>query len=59
MVLAGMGLELGMVTAALTLGGWWLDQKFATEPWLMLLGLAIGMIGGTYKMYRIGKKSFD
>ncbi len=59
MVLAGAGLELGMATVALMLGGWWLDQKLATDPWLMLTGLAIGMIGGTYNVYRLSKKYFD
>ena len=54
----GAGLELGMTTALLTVGGWWLDQRWRPEPWLMIAGLAIGLIGGTYNVWRIGKRYF-
>ena len=40
------GLELGIAVALGTLGGHWLDGKFGTEPWLLLVGLVIGLIAG-------------
>ena len=40
------GLELGIAVALCTLGGHWLDGKFGTEPWLLLVGLVIGLIAG-------------
>lgn len=59
LALAGAGLELGLVIAAMTLGGWWLDQKMGTRPWLMVIGLAVALIGGTYNVYRQGKRYFE
>jgi len=34
------------------LGGWWLDRKLGSEPWLTLLGVAIGAVGGFVWIYR-------
>lgn len=30
--------------------GWWLDGKFGTSPWLLLLGIAFGAAGGFYSL---------
>ncbi|MEE9212860.1 MAG: AtpZ/AtpI family protein [Phycisphaeraceae bacterium] len=59
MVLVGAGVELGGVVAVLTLGGWWLDARWDTEPWLMFAGLAVGLVGGTYNVWRIAKRFFS
>jgi F0F1-type ATP synthase assembly protein I len=59
MLMLGAGMELGLVTAVLTFGGVWLDEKLDTGPWLMFLGLAIGLIGGTYNAWRMSKRVFD
>lgn len=40
------GLELGISVALGALLGWWLDGKFGTKPWLMLVFLIIGVIAG-------------
>ncbi len=56
--LAGAGMELAGVMGVLTVGGWWLDEKYATGPWLMFAGLVAGMVGGTYNVWRIGRKYF-
>jgi hypothetical protein len=58
LTLIGSGFEFAGVVTLLTLGGWWLDGKFATRPWLMLLGLLVGTIGGIYRLYLEGKRSF-
>lgn len=49
---AGLGLELAGAVAGLTLLGYWLDGRWGTAPWLMLAGLAIGLVGGTYNLLR-------
>ena len=49
---AGLGLELAGAVAGLTLLGYWLDGRWGTAPWLMLAGLAIGLLGGTYNLLR-------
>jgi F0F1-type ATP synthase assembly protein I len=59
MSLLGAGVELAAVVGIGTLGGWWLDAKCGTTPWLMIAGLAIGLVGEVYKLWRIGRRFFD
>lgn len=58
MALLGAGLEMAAAVVVLTLAGWWGDGKLGTSPWLLLTGLALGMIGGTYKLWRLGRRFF-
>jgi F0F1-type ATP synthase assembly protein I len=57
--LLGVGMELGMVVAVMSLGGWWVDRKLDTSPWFLLLGLGIATIGGMYNLYRQSKRYFE
>ena len=50
--MATAGIELGLIFLILALGGWWLDRKLGTSPWLLLLGCAIGIVGGLYRLVR-------
>lgn len=34
-------------------GGQWLDKKFGTDPWLMMLGLFLGVGAGFYNLFRV------
>lgn len=52
------GIEFTAVTSALAGIGWWLDSKWGTDPYLMIVGLAMGLIGGTYKLWRLGRIFF-
>jgi F0F1-type ATP synthase assembly protein I len=54
----GLGVEFADVVAILALGGWWLDGKFGTEPWLLLVGLFVATVGGLYNLWKIGKQYF-
>jgi F0F1-type ATP synthase assembly protein I len=58
MLLVGAGFEFTAVIGVLTLLGWWLDGRWGTTPGLLLTGLAIGFVGGIYKLYRTGKRFF-
>jgi len=58
LTMASAGLELAGIMAVLVLGGWWLDAKLTTSPWLMIVGLAIGAVGGLYNLWRRGKRFF-
>ena len=49
----GAGLELSMVIGGMAYGGYWLDQKFATEPWLLLTCLMRGIFGGSWHTIKI------
>jgi len=33
-------------------GGYWLDGKFGTKPWLSLLGFAVGLAAGILNVVR-------
>ncbi len=49
---AGVGLQFaGSILLFLYLGQW-LDRRFGTAPWLLLLGVLVGAGGGFYSIYR-------
>jgi F0F1-type ATP synthase assembly protein I len=49
---AGLGFQLAATLALFTLGGWWLDERFGTSPWLLLLGVLLGFGGGLYALLK-------
>ncbi len=52
----GLGLQV-LVGAALGFGvGTWIDHKFHTNPWGLLIGLFIGLAAGMYQMIREGMR---
>jgi len=54
----GIGLELSMVIGGLGYAGYWLDEKFGSDPWLLLTGVFLGISGGSWhaiKMANGGK----
>ncbi len=55
-MLTTVGTQL-VVSIALGVGfGLWLDGKFGTKPWLMLLFLIFGVIAGFRNVYRMAVK---
>jgi ATP synthase protein I len=50
--LAGVGIEFAAAVAGLTLLGYWIDRRFGSAPWGVLIGAAIGLVGGTYNLIR-------
>ncbi len=59
MSIAGAGFEFAAALAVFMFLGWLGDQAWGTEPWLMLAGLGVGMVGGTYKLWRFGRRFFS
>ena len=59
MAFVGAGFEFAAVTAIMAGIGWWLDRTWGTDPWLLITGLGIGVIGGMYKLWRQGRRFFD
>ncbi len=57
---AGRASSIGIELAAGTLmglgGGWWLDKKFGTDPYLTLLGLIIGAMAGFKALLQVAKQ---
>ena len=55
-----LGIQLAIAVVAFFFLGRWLDQALGTAPWLMIVGLFIGIVGGLTQFFRtanaIGKK---
>lgn len=49
---AGAGFELAGAVGALCLLGYWVDRKFDTSPWGILIGAVVGIVGGLYNLIR-------
>lgn len=45
-------MELAAAVALLTLIGWWVDGRFGTAPWGVLVGSLLGLVGGMYNLIR-------
>lgn len=54
--LAGVGVEFIVAFAGCAWLGWWLDKKFATAPWLLITGCAIGFATGLWSLIRAAQK---
>jgi F0F1-type ATP synthase assembly protein I len=50
--LASVGIELGLTVVVLAIGGWWVDKKLGTTPWLMLVGCFVGIVGGLVRLVK-------
>jgi F0F1-type ATP synthase assembly protein I len=51
--LMGLGLQFVIAILLCLYGGMWLDAKFHTAPWLMLIGALLGAGAGFYSMVRV------
>lgn len=49
---AGMGVELGGAIIGFTLLGLWIDHRFGTQPKGVMIGAALGIVGGMYNFIR-------
>lgn len=58
LTMVGVGMEFAGVVLVLTLGGWWLDSKWGSSPLCTLIGLGVGLVGGVYNLWRVGKRFF-
>jgi F0F1-type ATP synthase assembly protein I len=47
-----MGIQLALAVVVFFFLGRWLDTIFDCAPWLMITGLAIGIIGGLIQFFR-------
>lgn len=51
--LTGVGFFIGGSILLGVLGGLWLDNKFGTNPILVIVGLILGLIVAFYGIYRM------
>lgn len=47
-----IGMELAITVVLGYYGGQYLDQRFATGPWLMLAGVLVGLAAGIVGVYK-------
>lgn len=51
-VYMGLGLQFAAAILAFAFLGQWLDRRWGTDPWLLLVGVFLGAGGGFYSIYR-------
>lgn len=49
---SSLGIELAMWIVLGIAFGFWLESKWFSKPWGILLGLALGIFGGARSLYR-------
>jgi ATP synthase protein I len=52
-IYGAIGFQLAAAVVGGLLFGSWLDKKFNTPPWLTLIGLLLGSIGGFYNLLKL------
>lgn len=57
MRLATVGIELSVSILIGALGGQWLDGKLGTKPWLMIVGLVLGVTAGFRSLIRTAQRA--
>jgi F0F1-type ATP synthase assembly protein I len=50
-------MELVAAVAGLTLAGYWIDRRNDSSPWGVLVGAAIGIVGGLWNLIRQGLRA--
>jgi ATP synthase protein I len=48
----GVGLQFAGAIVLFLFAGRWVDSKLGTEPWFLLLGVLVGLVGGFLSLYR-------
>lgn len=52
-IYGAVGIQLALAVIGGLLLGNYADQKLGTAPWLTLIGLVVGFVGGFYNLIRI------
>lgn len=52
-IYGAVGIQLALAVVAGLFLGRTLDNKWGTTPWLTLIGLTLGFVGGLYNLVRI------
>ncbi len=52
----GMGMQLAAAMVVFGAVGWYADKAWGTTPWLMVVGLVAGAVGGMINLIRISTR---
>lgn len=55
---SSVGVEFAAAVGGFALVGYWIDAKYASEPWGLLIGVTLGLTGGTYNLIRSSLAAF-
>lgn len=59
MRVAGVGTEFAAAVGGLAFFGYWIDNRFDSRPWALLIGVGVGLVGGTYNLIRRSMAAFE
>ncbi len=57
--LSGLGMELAAAVVGFSLLGYWIDRRFETEPWGILICAFIGIVGGLYNFVLAARQAME
>ena len=57
MAMSGMGFDLLAAVIGFTFIGYWIDRKYATGPWGVVIGAVLGIVGGLYNFLRLALRA--
>jgi ATP synthase protein I len=49
---SGVGFELVGAVVGFTLIGYWIDRHYTTQPWGLVGGIVLGLVGGLYNLVK-------
>jgi len=55
---SGIGIEFAAAVAGFALVGYWVDRHYGTNPWGVVVGAALGIVGATYNLIRASLAAF-
>lgn len=48
-----LGVQLAAAVCVSAVVGWWIDETFSTQPWVLLGGVVVGSIVGLVQFLRV------
>ena len=55
---SSVGIEFAIAVAGFALVGYWIDSHYGSEPWGVIIGAALGLLGGSYNLIRESMAAF-
>lgn len=55
---SGVGFEFTAAVVGFALIGYWIDYSWNSQPWGVLIGVVLGLVGGTYNLIRESTAAF-
>lgn len=55
---SGIGIEFAAAVAGFAFVGYWVDRHYDTEPWGVIVGAGLGLVGASYNLIRQSLAAF-